>query len=136
MKTSDNAETKTILLVDDEDSLVIFLEKLLVRQNYNVMTARNGKEAVETYKANSNKIDLILMDISMPVMNGVEAHRALIEYDKDVSVLFMSGFSEEVLKDIKQYYFISKPMEPEELFETIRIILENTHSKADFQLDQ
>jgi len=136
MKTSDSGETKTILVVDDEAFLVFFLEKLLVSQNYNVMSAKNGKEAVEIYKANSNKIDLILMDISMPVMNGIDAYRELKKYYKDVTVLFMSGFSEEVLTDIEQYYFISKPMEPEELFKTIRIILENTHSTADLQLDE
>ena len=67
--------TKTILIVEDDDNNLKLVNDLLLIGGYNVHTARNGKEGVD--KTISNLPDLVLMDIQMPVMNGIEATRIL-----------------------------------------------------------
>lgn len=119
MANSIDTELKNILLVDDEDSLVTFLKKLLEREGYNVVTAGNGKQAVDVYKAYMNCIDLVLMDISMPVMDGIEAHRSLTRFDPNLSILLMSGYAQESLTGIENIHFIRKPIHPVELFKSI-----------------
>jgi len=105
--------------VDDEESVSFFLKRLLVLEGFSVLTASNGQEAVETYKANSNNIDLILMDVVMPVMNGVEAVAKIKRFDPSVPVLLMSAYDKDTFEDISQMHFIRKPMMPQDLINTI-----------------
>ncbi|HEN20750.1 MAG TPA: response regulator, partial [Desulfobacteraceae bacterium] len=66
--------TETILLVDDEEMIIEVGEEILKILGYKVLTARSGKEAIEIYKNNMNKIDMIILDIIMPDMNGKQTH--------------------------------------------------------------
>ncbi len=68
-------ERKKILLVDDTDTILLFLKTLLAGQNFDFLTAKNGAEAVE--KARRERPDLVLLDIFMPVMDGIEACRVM-----------------------------------------------------------
>jgi len=124
METATSAKKKTLLIVDDEDYLVSFLEKLLIGEGYNVLTARNGKEAVDIYQANSEGIDLILMDITMPVMSGIEAYIEISKQDPSIPILLMSAYSRESLNCLGYPHFIQKPMHPTNLFEAIRQTIE------------
>lgn len=110
---------KTILLVDDEDGVRFFLEKLLISEGYNIINASNGKNAVEIYKAGKTPIDLVLMDINMPVMDGVKAHSELLEFDPGVVIMFMSAYSPDWVQNVENIHFIRKPMNPAELFTKI-----------------
>ena len=123
MKTVALSVRKTILLVDDEDSLLVFLKMLLLDKSYNVITASNGKQAVETYKANTSRIDLVLMDISMPIMNGIEAANEIYHYNPNVAILLMSGFLQDSIDGLDSFHFIKKPVKPLELLQTIKVAL-------------
>ena len=116
---------KTILLVDDEESIMFFLQKLLIREGYNIIKANNGKEAVEIYKSNPDNIDLILMDITMPIMSGIEACKELSTHDPDVTILMMSAYSKESFEEMDNINFIRKPIYPADLIEKIGKLLEN-----------
>ena len=123
MKTSTTTGKKTILLVDDEECMRNLLSKLLMMDNYDVILAENGKQALDLYKANPDLIDMVCMDIKMPIMDGIEAHRELRKFDPDVLILLMSGFSQEALDDTMSSHFIRKPMLPSELYHEIKRVL-------------
>jgi CheY-like chemotaxis protein len=90
----ESAGSGTILVVDDEEVVRRLARAALERLGYTVITAENGKEAVEVYAANPDRIDLVLLDMMMPIMNGEEAFRRLLDIRPDVTVLAMSGFHE------------------------------------------
>jgi len=131
MGIAKSSEVKTILLVEDGICLATFLKKLLIYEGYNVLLASDGKEAVDMYKASAELIDIVLMDICMPVMDGIEAHRVLNCYDPTVSILLMSGSDNESLGELNNPHFIRKPMAPEELFKTISNIIETSQTNLD-----
>jgi CheY-like chemotaxis protein len=84
-----------ILLVDDEEAIVNILRSLLQEKKHDVLSARNGHEALERVKR--VKFDLVISDIYMPVMDGIKFHdavRALPEYAK-VPFLFISGYDDK-----------------------------------------
>ncbi len=87
--------TETVLLVDDEDIIVDIGKKNLEKLGYKVITARNGKEAVELYKKNQGNIDIVVLDMIMPEMGGGEAYDKLMEINPDVKVILSSGYSIE-----------------------------------------
>ena len=76
-------------MADDDDSLRSLMAKVLVTQGYTVVTAQDGQEAYE--KAVCDPIDLVVMDINMPRMNGVDAVRMLREYDPHLFILVVTG---------------------------------------------
>jgi len=84
----------TILIAEDEDTNFFYLETALERTNVTILRANNGKEAVEMTKINPS-IDLILMDIKMPLMNGLEATRSIKSFRKDVIIIAQTAFAME-----------------------------------------
>ncbi|NTW98992.1 MAG: response regulator [Geobacteraceae bacterium] len=128
MKSILSADKKTILIVEDEDQLSFFFRKLMEGEGYNVITASNGQEAVDSYKTNPDRIDMVLMDIKMPVMSGIEAHKELKQIDPCVPVLLMSAYTQESLEGIATSYFIRKPMRPSELLNAISEVLNESAS--------
>jgi two-component system cell cycle response regulator DivK len=82
----------TILIAEDEDTNYTYLETALERTNVTVLRAKNGKEAVEMVKVNP-MIDLVLMDIKMPVMNGLEATRSIKSFRKDIIIIAQTAFA-------------------------------------------
>lgn len=84
----------TILIAEDEDTNFIYLETALVNTDVNLLRAKNGKEAVELAKITPS-IDLVLMDIKMPVMNGLEATRSIKTFRKDLVIIAQTAFAME-----------------------------------------
>ena len=119
--------TGTVLLVDDEDIILEVEKELLETLGYEVLTARDGKEAVEVYKKKWDKIDLVLMDMVMPNMNGGEAYDRMKEINPRVKALLSSGYSiEGEAKEILARGcdgFIQKPCTIKDLFKKIEEIL-------------
>ncbi|MCD4764813.1 MAG: response regulator [Desulfobacterales bacterium] len=117
----------TVLLVDDEDMVLDVEKELLETLGYEVLTARDGKEAVEVYKKKWDKIDLVLMDMVMPNMGGGEAYDRMKEINPRVKVLLSSGYS--IDREAKEILardcdgFIQKPCTIKELSEKIREIV-------------
>ena len=83
----------TILLVDDEEMILDGGRRMLVELGYNVFEARSGKEAVEIYKENKDEVDMVILDMIMPVMGGGETYDRIKEINSNVKVLLCSGYS-------------------------------------------
>jgi two-component system cell cycle sensor histidine kinase/response regulator CckA len=119
---------ETILFVDDERTVIEGCGGMLNKMGYNVSIARSGKEALEIYKRNSDKIDMVILDMIMPEMSGGETYDRLKEMAPDIKVLLASGHSikghaTEILKRGCKG-FIQKPFNMEALSIKIREILD------------
>ncbi|UCG79679.1 MAG: PAS domain-containing protein, partial [Desulfobacterales bacterium] len=120
--------TGTVLLVDDEESVLEVGRELLEVIGYQVLVARDGKEAIEVYGKNRDKVDIVILDLVMPTMGGGKAYDRMKEINPDIKVLLSSGFSvergaSEILKRGCNG-FIQKPFNVKELSGKIREILD------------
>jgi len=114
---------KSILLVDDDSLIIALYKNVFAKTNYVINTASNGKEAIA--QAKSVKPDLILLDLMMPNMNGVEVLRALKKDDaiKNIPVIILTNYSEkpeyvEHAKKLGAYaFFLKSEMDPREILE-------------------
>jgi len=118
---------ETVLFVDDDDMVIEGCGEMLTKMGYNVLIARNGKDALEIYKENQDKIDIVIIDMIMPIMNGGETYDRLKKMYPDIKVLLSSGHSvngqaTEILERGCNG-FIQKPFTIEVLSEKIREIL-------------
>jgi DNA-binding NtrC family response regulator len=86
-----SARGKTFLLIDDEPMVTDICEMMLKKLGYQVLKANNGKEGIEIFEANKDRIDLIISDFNMPGMNGQEVVDKLRVIDHRVKVLLSSG---------------------------------------------
>jgi len=84
-----------ILLADDQANVRTTVKDLLVSLNYHVLEAANGREAVETFSVHSGKISLLLLDVIMPELGGVEAARSIREITPDIPAIFATGYDQE-----------------------------------------
>jgi len=103
---------EVILFVDDEPELRNMGKELLTMIGYQVLQATNGHEAVECYKENSESIALIVMDIVMPKMGGVEAAVKIQNINQNAKIIFCTGYDKEDVLDeavVNRYPVISKP---------------------------
>jgi len=87
-----NWENKTILVAEDEPANYIYIEEVLKITKARVLKAMNGKEAVEIFKKNKN-IDIIIMDIKMPEMDGYEATRRIKKINQDIPIVSQSAYA-------------------------------------------
>lgn len=103
----------TILLVEDEEIVRTIVSTMLSEIGFDVFEAENGKHGYEIYKNNHDKIDLVILDMVMPEMNGKECFYAIREFNPDAKIILSSGFSkEEDLIELKEQGlngFIKKP---------------------------
>ena len=96
----------TILLVDDEESLIALGARMLEHLGFTVLTAADGLQAVEFYRERGKEIDLVLMDLTMPHMDGAKAFDELRRLNPDVRVVLASGYAEE---DVSSRFGGKKP---------------------------
>ena len=89
----DSRGKETVLLVDDEATILEVMEKALTLSGYKVMVARGGEEAVEVYKKNHDRIDVVILDMIMPGMDGGKVFDLLREIHPGVKVILSSGYS-------------------------------------------
>ncbi len=116
-----------ILVVDDEPAVQKMSRVTLERFGYSVIVAQNGAEAVEMFRSVSDQISAVLLDLSMPVMNGEEALRQIVAIRPTTPVLLTSGYdeSESMLRiaDIGRTSFIQKPYTASELASRMKELL-------------
>ncbi len=119
-----NPADKTILVVEDEPSGRNLLAAALKRSGYSYLLCSDGQEAVEEFRQQTDRIDLVLMDLNMPRMNGNEAFNAMIQIDPEVRVIIMTGFREaDQIQDLLQRgvrSILHKPFRLTELADSIR----------------
>jgi len=116
-----------ILLVDDEDLIRITGSDILENMGYKTILAENGQEAVDIFQKQHSEIDLVIMDVIMPEMNGREAFFKMKEIDKNCKVIFSSGFTrDENINDLIKsglLGFIRKPYRDYELSRLLTDVL-------------
>jgi two-component system, OmpR family, alkaline phosphatase synthesis response regulator PhoP len=130
-KKMENKDIK-ILLVDDEPDIVEFMEYNLKKEMYSVLSARNGREAVDIAK--KERPNLIILDIMMPEMDGIEACRQIraIPALKNTLIAFLTARNEEYSQlagfEVGADDYISKPIKPRIMISRIKALLRRTEN--------
>jgi len=120
------AEKQRILVVDDEESSRIGLSKILTKSGYDVVTAEDGAQAVERLK--KHKCDLVITDMKMPRMDGIELLRKIKEDFADIGVIIVTAYGEvdsylEAM-NLGAFEYLNKPIKIDELKKVIAKVLE------------
>jgi PAS domain S-box-containing protein len=120
---------ETILVVDDESSIISITRQTLEAFGYQMITARNGAEAVAIYAQKMNTISVILTDLSMPVMDGRATIYALLNINPKARIIAMSGMDESksviMASNAGIKHFISKPYTAATLLKTLKSVVES-----------
>jgi CheY-like chemotaxis protein len=125
--TRELAGTGTILVVDDEEIVRQTARHTLERYGYKTLTAKDGASAVDVYRRQPDEIGLVLLDLTMPVMNGEEALRNMQMINPRVRVLLTSGYNE--VEAVQRFSgkglagFIQKPYTAAALAEKVKEVL-------------
>ena len=122
---------ETILLVDDEAIIIDVGRQMLDKMGYSVLVAVSGKEAIEIYRENQDRMDLVILDMIMPEMGGGETYERLKEINSGIKVLLSSGYSidgraEEIMKRGCSG-FMQKPFNMKQLSRKVREILDKEY---------
>jgi two-component system, cell cycle sensor histidine kinase and response regulator CckA len=124
--------TETILVADDHEQLREMARHTLTAQGYRVIPAKNGQEAVNLFMTNSTEIRLVVLDVSMPLLNGRDAYTKMQAIAPDLPVIFTSGHSAEsasLESNIQQgAAFLQKPYDLETLRRAVRNTLDTKSS--------
>ena len=117
------AKNKTkILIIDDEKDLRLLFKKILTPEGYSVFTARNGRDGIKINQKNDP--DVILLDLRMPGIGGIETLRRIREKDAEVVVIILTGYGDagtiRDAADLNVYEYMSKPFNNETILKTIK----------------
>lgn len=116
--------TETILIVDDEPSIREYLEIFLTTLGYKILVAQDGREAIQVFRNNRNDVDLVLMDVIMPNMNGSEAAQEMRKMKPSIKIIFSSGYPYDLIHERKlledSARLLLKPLSPTDLTRGLR----------------
>lgn len=120
--------TKKILIVDDDMTLRELYEERIRAEGYQIVSASDGEEAIK--KANSEKPDVILLDIMMPKINGIDVMKNLRSFDetKDIPIIILTALIQEIdkIKDMmgaKDGYMVKSEIMPKDVVEKVKSAL-------------
>jgi CheY-like chemotaxis protein len=126
---------ETLLVVEDEPTVLETVRFSLIHLGYNVLTASSGREALELYDQHPGEIPLMLTDMTMPEMGGMALARALWAKDPDLTVIVLIGYlldpeSTDGLLPEGKVAYLQKPLRIKQMSETVSQALEQRQSKA------
>lgn len=121
---------ETILVVEDEETVLDLAVRTLRQKGYTVLEAMNTEEAIQLAKAYGDKIDLMLSDVVMPGINGPEVYKIVHQFQPTMKVLYMSGYSKDVIdaeqvKGLRESY-LQKPFRQDSLLRQVRLVLDRS----------
>ncbi len=125
---------ETVLVCDDDDEVRELLVKVLGLRAYSILSARNGRHALEVARRHEGPIHLLVTDVAMPELSGIELSAALRKRHPGLRVLYISGYTENA--DLlsaplgPRTYFLAKPFLPGDLTSTVSSILERSTERA------
>jgi two-component system, cell cycle sensor histidine kinase and response regulator CckA len=121
--------SETVLIVEDEEGVRRLLRYVLESRGYNVLEAADGEQALRVYRESDGGIQLVLTDMIMPRMGGRELAARLSEMVPDLKIVFMSGYTDDVLLRTGELRrgmsFLQKPLRPETLAAKVREALDS-----------
>jgi CheY-like chemotaxis protein len=113
-----------VLIVDDDEAVLTFVDRVLSEAGYQTMTASNGPDAMEL--ARKTPIDLLLTDVNMPRMTGDELARRLRHEEPALKVLYLTGYSDQLFKEKSTLWqdeaYLEKPCTIAGLLEAVSLI--------------
>jgi len=112
-----------LLVVDDEEMLRVCVTAILAASGHSVIEAKDGLEAYEIFQKWRGDISLIIMDIAMPRLSGIEATVMIKTLDPSVKIVLMSGYLPGIPKEAQADAFIPKPFRARELHEVVKKVL-------------
>ncbi|MBN2126058.1 MAG: PAS domain S-box protein [Deltaproteobacteria bacterium] len=129
------AGTETVLLVDDEKNILEILQEMLARFGYSTLAAESGERAVEIFEKEKERIDLVILDLSMPGMGGQKCLGRLLELNPRIKVIIASGYSanrrvKETL-EMGATAFIAKPYHHVDLLKKVREVCDETRPREE-----
>ena len=126
-KAKDLTGNSTILLVEDEDAVRMFASRALKNKGYTVYEADSGVSALKLIEETDAHLDLVISDVMMPQMDGPTLVKKIRETDKELKVIFISGYAEDALDDNimdKDFNFLAKPFSLKQLAEQVKEVLD------------
>jgi len=115
-----------ILYVEDEKDIRHEMSEILSLDFKNVIIAENGQDGLKMYKEHNP--DLVITDVQMPYMNGIDMSKSILEINKDAKIIVMTAFNENgymtKAKEVGIKNYINKPVNINELFDSIHMLLE------------
>src|SRR5207244_6658641 len=117
---------ETVLIAEDEDVVRRLLKTMLSSSGYTVLEARDGIEALAVYQQHAGSVDLLVTDVVMPRMNGLELAQRLTEVNSSLKVLCLSGYAAEAAASPGRvgWAFLGKPFVQAALLERVREVLD------------
>ena len=119
---------ETILVADDDATISSILSQTLSKFGYTLLMASNGLDAVALFEQQGHRIDLVILDVLMPVMNGKEAAQRIKQLREDIKILFISGYTPDIIRNRgaieAQDEIFMKPIRPVQFLEKIRQLLD------------
>jgi CheY-like chemotaxis protein len=123
----------TILVVEDDHRVRAVVRKMLVGAGYNVVDVESGKRALELALNTRQEISLLLTDVVMPEMNGIDLAAAFAKLAPEVPIVFMSGYADDPLREQLgqvDYLHLTKPFSSDELFDAVSRTLDGAAAVA------
>ena len=121
------AKKSTIMIVDDEPDILLVLSDFLRNEGFTVLTATNGNEALDVVNASKKTIDLVLLDMAMPHMNGIETLKELKKIRPEMSAIMITAYrdAEKVVEAFRlgAYDCIFKPFDLQYLRRAVMVKL-------------
>jgi CheY-like chemotaxis protein len=118
---------QNILVVDDEPMALVLIKRLLGEAGYHVITAQSGFECLDIFRKQPHSFQLVLLDLTMPFMDGEETFKRLREIRADIPVILCTGFIRREHLDRMMHAgisgFLRKPLAPDEIVEHVRQVL-------------
>jgi two-component system, cell cycle sensor histidine kinase and response regulator CckA len=120
---------ETILLAEDEEVVRFLMKTVLEKSGYTVIEARNGTEALRTFMEDPKAVDMAVIDVVMPGMNGRQVYGGIKRVKREQKVLFISGYADDIIatKGVLEdgLDFIAKPIKPLDFLDKVRSILDS-----------
>jgi CheY-like chemotaxis protein len=122
-----------VMIVDDEDLVTLLAQRVLTDEGYRIVTAKDGFQAIEIYRKLRDQISLIILDFTMPVMDGADVFEELLHINSKAPVVLSSGFAEQerlrsmLARGLRG--FIPKPYTQQKLLNQIRSVLDTLNAE-------
>jgi CheY-like chemotaxis protein len=126
-------QRELVMIVDDEDLVTLLAQRVLTDEGYRIVTAKDGFQAIEIYRKLREQISLIILDFTMPVMDGADVFAELLQINPKAPVVLSSGFAEQerlrsmLARGLRG--FIPKPYTQQKLLSQIRSVLDTLNSE-------